>query len=255
MLKIVNHFHNGITLNQKILLITGWGGGTKLLNALQQTLQNQGYAVELINIFNALDEAELQRQTEKAKDYDVIIGWSLGGQLATLLVDQISKQYQQHKVLITLASNPCFVANNVWQTAMPQATFQSFKQSFETDAITTLKKFGYMVCQGVESTKADFLKLQSLIQAQKIELLQDGLNLLENLNFVNILKKYAGQQYHIFGKQDYLVSYKVLENLEKLDAKFFEAELISGSHGLPVFQVDLITDKICQYLQKIKQTS
>ncbi len=242
-------------MNQKILLITGWGGGTKLLASFKQALENKGHAVELINIFNALDDAELQRQTENAKDYDVIIGWSLGGQLATLLVDQISKQYQQHKVLITLASNPCFVANDAWQTAMPQATFQSFKQSFETDAITTLKKFGYMVCQGVESTKADFVKLQSLIQAQKIELLQDGLNLLENLNLVNILKKYEGHQYHIFGKQDYLVSYKVLENLQKLDAKFLEAELISGSHGLPVFQVDLITDKICQYLQKIKQTS
>ncbi|RZG43801.1 alpha/beta hydrolase family protein [Acinetobacter wuhouensis] len=242
-------------MNQKILLITGWGGGTKLLGALQQALQNQGHAVELINIFNALDEAELQRQTEKAKAFDVIIGWSLGGQLATLLVDQISRQYQQQRVLITLASNPCFVANDAWQTAMPQMTFQSFKQSFETDAIETLKKFGYMVCQGVESTKADFVKLQSLIQAQKIELLQDGLNLLEGLNLVDILKSYAGHQYHLFGKQDYLVSYKVLDNLQKLDAKFLQAELISGSHGLPVFQVELITDKICQYLQKIKQTS
>ena len=242
-------------MNQKILLITGWGGGTKLLSALQQVLQNQGNQVELINIFNALDNAELQRQTEKAKDFDVIIGWSLGGQLATLLVDKISKQYQQQKVLITLASNPCFVANDQWPTAMLQTTFQSFKQSFEQDAIATLKKFGYMVCQGVESTKVDFVKLQSLIQAQKIELLQDGLNLLENLNLVNILKNYAGQQYHIFGKQDYLVSYKVMDNLQKLDAKFLDAELISGSHGLPVFQVDLITDKICQYLQKIKQTS
>ena len=138
---------------------------------------------------------------------------------------------------------------------MPQATFQSFKQSFEADAIATLKKFGYMVCQGVESTKVDFVKLQSLIQAQKIELLQDGLNLLENLNLVNILRNYTGHQYHIFGKQDYLVSYKVMDNLQKLDAKFLDAELISGSHGLPVFQVELITDKICQYLQKIKQTS
>ena len=239
-------------MNQKILLITGWGGGTKLLSTLQQALQNQGHDVELINIFNALDESELQRQTEKAKDYEVIIGWSLGGQLATLLVDQISKQYQQQKVLITLASNPCFVANDAWQTAMPKAIFQSFKQSFETDAIATLKKFGYMVCQGVESSKADFVKLQSLIQAQKIELLQDGLNLLENLNLVNILKNYAGHQYHIFAKQDDLVSYKVFENLQQLDAKFFQAELISGSHGLPVFQYNKLADKICQFLNNIE---
>ncbi len=40
-----------------------------------------------------------------------IIGWSLGGQLATLLVAAVEQQYQQQKVLITLASNPCFVAH------------------------------------------------------------------------------------------------------------------------------------------------
>ena len=137
----------GLTLNQHILLITGWGGGTKLLASLKQALENKGHTVELINIFNALDSEVLQQQVEKAKDFDVIIGWSLGGQLATLLVDSIEKQYAEQKVLITLASNPSFVENEEWHTAMDQATFQNFKQSFEHDAIATLRKFGFMVCQ------------------------------------------------------------------------------------------------------------
>ncbi len=246
-------------MNQKILLITGWGGGTKLLNSFKQALENKGHSVELINIFNALDEHALQRQAEKAKAFDVIIGWSLGGQLATLLADQISKQYHQQKILITLASNPCFVEscieNAEWHTAMPQATFQSFKQSFQQDAIATLKKFGFMVCQGVKTTKEDFATLQSLIQPQNLDILKQGLNCLEQLNNVNILKNYAGHQYHLFAKQDFLVSYKVAENFQNFNAKFLETELISGSHGFPVFQYDSITDKICQYLQKINQTS
>ena len=238
-------------MNQKILLITGWGGGTKLLQPLQNALNQQGYQVELINIFNALDPDVLQQQVERARTFDVIIGWSLGGQLATLLVDQISKQYQQHKVLITLASNPCFVANDQWQTAMPQTTFQSFKQSFEQDAILTLKKFGYMVCQGVESSKKDFITLQSLIQPQQIDLLKQGLELLENLNIVDILRNYQGKQYHIFAQQDTLVDCKVMQNFQQFDAKFLQVELIQGSHGCPVFKAELITDKICQYLQKM----
>ena len=122
----------------------------------------------------------------------MIIGWSLGGQLATLLADQISKQYHQQKILITLASNPCFVEscieNAEWHTAMPQATFQSFKQSFQQDAIATLKKFGFMVCQGVKTTKEDFATLQSLIQPQNLDILKQGLNCLEQLNNVSILK-------------------------------------------------------------------
>ena len=246
-------------MNQNILLITGWGGGTKLLASLKQALENKGHTVELINIFNALDLEVLQQQVDKAKNFDVIMGWSLGGQLATLLVDGIEKRYAEQKVLITLASNPSFVEsfveNEEWQTAMDQATFQNFKQSFEHDAIATLRKFGFMVCQGTASSKQDFVTLQSLIQPQNLGILKQGLNCLEQLNTVSILKNYAGHQYHLFAQQDYLVSYKVAENFQKFNAKFLEIELISGSHGFPIFQFDSITDKICQYLQKIKQTS
>ena len=242
-------------MQQRILLITGWGGGTQLLNPLKDALQQQGHQVELINIFNAFDEQILQQQVELAKQFDVILGWSLGGQLATLLVDQIEQQYSERKVLITLASNPCFVANDEWQMAMAQVTFQQFKQSFEQDAIATLKKFGYMVCQGVETTKADFITLQSLIQPQQIQLLKQGLNLLEQLNVADILKKYQGEQYHLFAQQDALVSCKVIDNLLNLSAKFLEVDLISGSHGFPVFHPEEISEKICQYLKKIEQTS
>ena len=240
---------------QNILLITGWGGGTKLLASLKQALEAKGHTVELINIFNALDEHILQEQVEKAKDFDVIIGWSLGGQLATLLVDQISKQFQQQKTLITLASNPSFVQNEEWHTAMDQLTFQNFTQSFEHDAIATLRKFGFMVCQGTATHKQDFVTLQGLIQPQNLDILQQGLNCLEQLNTVSILKNYIGHQYHLFAKQDFLVSYKVVENLQNFNAKFLAVELVSGSHGFPIFQFESITDKICQYLQKIKQTS
>ncbi|MGN0937315.1 YqiA/YcfP family alpha/beta fold hydrolase [Acinetobacter amyesii] len=242
-------------LNQHILLITGWGGGRKLLAPLQQALIAQGYQVELWNIFDALNLAVLEQKVALAKQFDVIIGWSLGGQLATILVDEIQKKYQQQKVLITLGSNPSFVAHEKWSAAMDQATFQSFKQSFEQDTISTLKKFGYMVCQGTDSTKQDFIILQSLIQAQNLDVLRAGLNCLEKLNNVSILKNYTGHQYHIFAKQDYLVSYKVERLLRNLAVKFLETELVSGSHGFPLFESEVISCKIFQYLKKIEQIS
>lgn len=149
-------------MNRRILLITGWGGGTKLLMALQQRLEQQGHAVELINIFNALDQQVLQHYVEKAQSFDVICGWSLGGQLATLLVDQIEKQYQQKKILITMASNPCFVANADWQTAMHQTTFQNFKQSFVDDAIATLKNLVLWCVRAAKPAKQILLNCKVL---------------------------------------------------------------------------------------------
>lgn len=239
----------------KILLITGWGGGTQLLSALKQNLEQHADQVELINIFNILDPEVLQKHVQQAQAFDVIMGWSLGGQLATILVNQIQQQYQQHKILITLGSNPCFVQNSDWQYAMSESTFEQFKMSFYADAITTLKKFGFMVCQGVQTAKEDFKKLQSLIRAQNIELLKQGLDELEQLNNVNILKQYTGNQYHIFSKQDYLVSYKIAEKLQNLDAKFLEVDLIHGSHGFPLFFAEEVSCKIFQYLKKIQQRS
>ena len=241
-------------MSVKLLLITGWGGGTKLLVPLKHGLEEYGYEVELINIFNALDINILQQHVEHAKQFNVIVGWSLGGQLATLLVDQIKKQYHQYKILITLGSNPCFVQTEDWQYAMSKDEFKQFKTSFDKDAVSTLKKFGFMVCQGMLTAKDDFRTLQSLIQAQNLDTLKAGLDVLGTFNNVNILQDYDGYQYHLFAKQDYLVSYKVQQKIAKLAVKFLETELISGSHGFPLFYSQDVSCKIYQYLEKIKKS-
>ncbi|QUY38127.1 alpha/beta hydrolase family protein [Acinetobacter junii] len=229
----------GHKVKQKILLITGWGGGIELLKPLHDALEQKGYLVERINIFNALDNEVLQQHVELAVKFDVIVGWSLGGQLATLLVNQIQLQYDEQKLLITLASNPCFVAQANWLTAMPVETFMQFKQSFEQDAITTLKRFGLLVCQGASSAKKDFLTMQKLIRPQAIALLRDGLQLLEQLNLVGLYENYQGRQLHVFAEHDALVPYQVVQNIQNLAAKNLTVVSIDdASHAFPCFMVE-----------------
>lgn len=238
-------------MEQKILLITGWGGGAELLKPLHEALEKQGHVVERINIFNALDDDMLQQHVELAVKFDVIIGWSLGGQLATILVNQIQQQYAQQKVLITLASNPCFVAQPDWSAAMPVETFMQFKQSFEQDAISTLKRFGLLVCQGASSAKKDFLAMQKLIRPQPIALLKQGLQLLEQLNLVEMYKNYQGKQLHVFAEHDALVPYQVVCNLDNLSAKNLSVVSIEGaSHGFPCFMVEQTVQIIEDFLNK-----
>nr|WP_277603871.1 alpha/beta fold hydrolase [Acinetobacter dispersus] len=223
----------------KILLITGWGGGAELLKPLHEALEQKGHSVERMNIFNALNDDILQQHVDLAAKFDVIVGWSLGGQLATLLVDQIQQQYAEQKVLITLASNPCFVAQADWTTAMPVETFMQFKQSFEQDAISTLKRFGLLVCQGASSAKKDFVAMQKLIRPQPIALLRDGLQLLEKLNLVELYKSYQGGQLHVFAEHDALVPYQVVRKTKDLAANNLSVISIDGaSHGFPCFMVE-----------------
>lgn len=237
-------------MTYKILLITGWGGGTELLKPLHEALEQKGHNVERINIFNALDEDILQQQVEHAVKFDVIVGWSLGGQLATLLVDQIRKKYAEQKVLITLASNPCFVAQADWTTAMPVETFMQFKQSFEQDAISTLKRFGLLVCQGASSAKKDFVAMQKLILPQPIALLRQGLQLLEQLNLVELYKNYQGKQLHVFAEHDALVPYQVVRNIDNLAAKNLSVVSIEGaSHGFSCFMVEQTVQIIEDFIQ------
>lgn len=237
-------------MTYRILLITGWGGGAELLKPLHEALEQKGHSVELLNIFNALDGDILQQHVELAVKYDVIVGWSLGGQLATLLVDQIQQQYAEQKVLITLASNPCFVAQADWMTAMPVETFMQFKQSFEQDAITTLKRFGLLVCQGASSAKKDFLAMQKLIRPQPIALLRDGLQLLEQLNLVELYKNDQVRQLHVFAEYDALVPYQIMRKTKDLTAKNLCVVSIDGaSHGFPCFMVEQTVQIIEDFIQ------
>ena len=239
-------------LSKKILLITGWGGGAELLKPLHEALEQNGHSVERINIFNALDNEVLGQQVEFARNFDVIVGWSLGGQLATILVNQIQQQYNEQKALITLASNPCFVAQADWTTAMPIETFFAFKQSFEQDAITTLKRFGLLVCQGTSSAKKDFVAMQRLIQPQPIALLKQGLQLLEQLNLVSMYQNYQGHQLHVFAEHDALVPYQVMRKIKDLAAKNLSVISVeSASHGFPCFMVEQTVQIIEGFIQPI----
>ena len=239
-------------MTYRILLITGWGGGAELLKPLHEALEQKGHSVERINIFNVLNDDVLQQHVELAVEYDVIIGWSLGGQMATLLVNQIQQQYNEQKALITLASNPCFVAQADWMTAMPVETFMHFKQSFEQDAITTLKRFGLLVCQGTSSAKKDFVAMQRLIQPQPIALLKQGLQLLEQLNLVSMYQNYQGHQLHVFAESDALVPYQIMRNIQNLATK--NLSIISfdqASHGFPCFMVEQTVQIIEDFIQPI----
>ena len=235
---------------QKILLITGWGVGTRPLEEFQTALIDQGFQVNLIDIFDALDTRCLKKNIDLAEDYEVLMGWSLGGQLATILAQGVFEKTGTNKTLITIASNPCFVANDAWDVGMPASTFLNFQQSFEAMPLVTLKRFCYLVTQGGTKAKQDWQSLQSLVNEDNKNLKIQGLEMLQRLNTVSILKDYQGQQYHLFAEGDGIIADKVIENIKKLNAKFLKGEMVSGSHGAIIFQEKTISHKIAQYLKK-----
>jgi len=134
---------------------------------------------------------------------------------------------------------------------MPVETFIQFKQSFEQDAISTLKRFGLLVCQGTSSAKKDFLAMQKLIRPQPIALLKQGLQLLEQLNLVEMYKNDQGRQLHVFAEHDALVPYQVMQYIQDLAAKNLSVVSVEGaSHGFPCFMVEQTVQIIEDFLNE-----
>lgn len=235
-------------LQNKILLITGWGVGIEPLQLLKLYLQEKGCVVQLINIFDVLSSS-FQKQLNLVAEVDVVIGWSLGGQLATHLVDSFYKSTGLTKTLITLASNPCFVANNTWQTAMPADVFDLFKQSFLQNPEATLKRFYYLITQGLVQTKKDWLNMQNIANPPPYELLLQGLEMLEHLNLVDNLKNYSGPQLHLFAEQDGVIPCKIEENFAHIATEKMKYKVLNeATHAFPYLQVERTIEEICQFL-------
>lgn len=94
---------------------------------------------QLFTLYIQYLAAQLKRLKITGELY--ILGWSLGGQVAAALAEQLECEGVSFAGLMTLASNPCFVANNTWPTAMAVNTFEPFYQGFEAQPAQTLKRF------------------------------------------------------------------------------------------------------------------
>ncbi len=235
-------------LQNKILLITGWGVGVEPLQTLKLHLEKKGFDTQLINIFNVLDR-NFRAQLDLVAEVDVVIGWSLGGQLATQLVDIFYKQTGQTKTLITLASNPCFVANDNWQTAMSTDVFSQFKASFLQNSQATLKRFYYLITLGSSQAKKDWISVQNIASPPSNELLLEGLQMLEQLNLVSNVKNYLGPQLHLFAEQDNVIPCKIMENFKDIATKNMSYKLLKdATHAFPYLQVERTIEEICQFL-------
>ncbi|MFW1761275.1 hydrolase [Acinetobacter calcoaceticus] len=237
-----------MTLQNKILLITGWGVGIEPLESLKLHLQQESLDVQLVNIFDVLTES-FQKQFNLLNDVDTVIGWSLGGQLAAYLVDSFYKSTGLTKTLITLASNPCFVANTNWQTAMPADVFSQFKASFLQNQQATLKRFYYLITQGSAQAKKDWLNMQNIANPPSYELLLQGLEMLEHLNLVDNLKNYSGPQLHLFAQQDGVIPCKIEENFAHIATEKMKYKVLNeATHAFPYLQVERTIEEICQFL-------
>jgi malonyl-CoA O-methyltransferase len=140
----------------------------------------------------------------------VYLGWSLGGQLAI----QLAARYPQRvQALITLCTNPRFVAADSWP-GMDANEFRAFTLSMSAQPATALQRFDTLQVTGSSRARGLLRQLRSVRQLPPSDALLTGLAWLATLDASETLPSLDQPQLHFLAEQDALVPYTVRRCIE-----------------------------------------
>ncbi|AKA22022.1 alpha/beta fold hydrolase [Pseudomonas chlororaphis] len=194
-------------MRDRLILLPGWGLGVSPLEPLAAALQglDEHLRVE-IEPLPELDSSDLGEWLDELDaslpEHAWLGGWSLGGMLACELA---ARRGERCCGLLTLASNPSFVAHGEWSSAMPGETFDGFLAGCNADPRTTLKRFSLLCAQGAADPRGLARLLAGGAPQTSGAALMAGLELLAQLDTRHALQRYRGPQLHLFAGLDGLV--------------------------------------------------
>ena len=202
-------------MGDQLVLLPGWGLGVSPLEPLAGALRGLDERLHVqIEPLPTLASSNLDEWLDELDatlpDNAWLGGWSLGGMLASALA---ARRGERCCGLLTLASNPCFVAHDGWPNAMPAETFDAFLAGCHADSHVTLKRFGLLCAQGAADPRGLSRLLVGGAPNTASSLLMPGLELLAQLDTRAALQAFRGPQLHLFAGLDGLVPAEAASDL------------------------------------------
>lgn len=194
-------------MRDRLILLPGWGLGISVLEPLAAALQGLDehlrVEIEPLPELDGGDPEDWLDELDASVPQDAWLGgWSLGGMLASALA---ARRGDRCCGLLTLASNPSFVAHEQWPSAMAGETFDAFLAGCQADPRTTLKRFSLLCAQGAEDPRGLSRLLLGGAPNTAPAVLMSGLELLARLDTREALQAFRGPQLHLFAGLDGLV--------------------------------------------------
>lgn len=177
-----------------------------------------------------------------------LLGWSLGGMLATAFCDR-----HPHRVsrLVTLAANACFVASGQWPDAMPEKTFKQFCQFFEASPQACLKQFVGLQTQGDSQQRALMKTLRGFMPSSPQESNRNwcqALALLGEIDNRTALTHLKLPGLHLFADGDALVPVAAAQQIASLNPAQQVQQIASSSHCVFYSQQEQVAARIHDFL-------
>ncbi|MEW2924670.1 alpha/beta fold hydrolase [Pseudomonas juntendi] len=227
-------------MRNRLVLLPGWGLGTAALEPLAASLRAQDprLQVELMplpELPHSDVEGWLEHLDRKLPGDVWLGGWSLGGMLASALAH---KRGDHCCGLLTLASNPSFVARGDWPHGMAEDTFGTFLDGCRSHTQVTLKRFRSLCSDGAQQPRTLLRQLGVGVPDTDPLYLATGLEVLAKLDTRDALQAYGGPQLHLFADSDALVPGEAAKALSEL---------------LPDVEVGLVEDSSHAFLLEYPQ--
>ncbi|MCM5703582.1 alpha/beta fold hydrolase [Larsenimonas salina] len=128
-------------MSPSIFLLPGWPFSAQAMHGLADHLANQRLPARLLELpwhAGASPDAWVDRLMADIDENSILVGWSLGGMLASKLAERSPERVER---VVMLGSNVRFIQDSSWPTAMVPATFERFYQLFKRRPETAIAQF------------------------------------------------------------------------------------------------------------------
>ena len=220
----------------KITVISGFGQEPE---TLKNVFNNDVIALDYLQNKNFED---LLTQDLEAYDNEVVINWSLGGQVAIRLIE---KQILKPKILILIATPFQYVQNEKNKIGIEKHNFDSFKNVLRLDVIEALKHLAYLSAGNDENPD---LVLQNMEPIKNISNLESWFQELKDFSCFDVDFKNFPKTVYVCGDKDAVVDCSQYKYFNERIADF-ELQIIFNSGHAPHFShrnefLNIINEKI-----------
>jgi len=180
------------------------------------------------------------------------VGWSLGG-LAVLRLAELYPQRVAAALLI--ATNPCFVCQENWPSAVDESVFKQFASDLDKNQKKTIRRFLALQVKGLRDAMAVVRQLQHSIESRgqaSRQALDAGLDILLNTDLRQSLKNIDSPLHWLLGAKDALVPRALADVLQKDFAQKNVTLLPQAGHAPFISEQALFIAQLVTLAQSIR---
>ncbi|ESP91849.1 pimeloyl-ACP methyl ester esterase BioH [Pseudoalteromonas luteoviolacea] len=228
-------------MQSEIVLLHGWGMNKEVWQLIEAALNDAlgkpvkalnlpGFGGEPMPVDTYSLDVIVESLSNRIQPNSIVIGWSLGGLVATKLATLYPEKVAS---LVLVSSNAQFCEDEEWPGIKAQV-LEQFKVQLAKDSRKTIERFLAIQAMGSEHAKADIKQLKELLflaSEPHDTALSAGLDILQSVDLRPDFANLKCPVYGIFGRLDSLVPQSVAAELSLINPQFSYEILPKASHA------------------------